>query len=194
MLVISLFLFLYYITLSYSFFRSPLSADSRLPLLFSPKPLQSQNLSPGMIPAGMYRLLSTLIPHQHNIFPIPHHNLWKVKMCTWYNAYDFSKHNYQTAWPLDYFTVSVSVSSLFPTSSTMSQSVLVCIQEASEYICILLKRHNEEMLPEADCVWSCNHASARVWVCESETQRNRVVCRQMSMCTFWSLLLSDVQL
>lgn len=35
---------------------------------------------------------------------------------------------------------------LFPTSGTMSQPVLVCMQEASEYICISLKGENEEML------------------------------------------------
>lgn len=42
------------------------------------------------------------------------------------------------------------------------------MQEASEYICILLKEHNEEMLPKPDCVWSHNQ---HLHVCECVKER-----------------------
>lgn len=46
----------------------------------------------------------------------------------------------------------------------------MCIQEASEYICILLKGHNEEMLPEQTV---CGLTTMHLHVCECVKVRHR---------------------
>ncbi len=99
----------------------------------------------------------------------------------------FCKHIYQTAWPLDYFTVSMRLC-LFPTSGTMSQPVLVCMQEASEYICISLKGDNEEMLQNQHVCGLTTSMCTCLSTWKSDTV---VVCCQTgwlkNMCTFWNL-------
>ncbi len=106
----------------------------------------------------------------------------------------FCKHIYQTAWPLDYFTVSMRLC-LFPTSGTMSQPVLVCMQEASEYICISLKGDNEEMLQNqhvCGLTTACAHVCARervTWLLSAVRQADWRICVLSEI-----YLLSDVQL
>lgn len=89
-------------------------------------------------------------------------------MCTWNNACDFSKHKYQTAWPLDYFTVLVSVSSLFPTSSI---TVSACVHTRGFWIYLHFTERTQWRDAKKQTV--CGLTTMHVHVCECVKVRHR---------------------